>query len=239
MSSVEGVEIAGIAFGVPVRVTVDPSLSQALEDRLPPGFVTAPVPPSARSWGVWSAPELEVSLGELELHVAEHAEGLIFIHAGVVSFDGRAILVPGRSLAGKSTLVEALVRAGGTYYSDEFALLDSSSGVLPYPRALALRSSADSPARRIPASSMGPLPTGAVTVGLVAHLRFDVALGWDVTALGPARTALALIDNAVAAQSRTAEVLARCGAAAESAIGMTGTRGDADDAAHLLIEALG
>ena len=57
----------------------------------------------------------------------------VFLHAGVVGWGGRALLLPGRSFAGKSTLVEALVRAGAIYYSDEYAVLDLQGGSTPSP----------------------------------------------------------------------------------------------------------
>src|SRR5687768_17180193 len=59
----------------------------------------------------------------LQATVAAHARGRVFVHAGVVGWRGRAIVLPGRSFAGKSTLVRALLAAGATYYSDEFAVL--------------------------------------------------------------------------------------------------------------------
>src|SRR5918994_2119193 len=71
---------------------------------------------------------------DLQLHVAEFAPRRVFVHAGVVGWRGRAILLPGASHAGKSTLVAALLRAGATYYSDEYAVLDLSGRVHPYAR---------------------------------------------------------------------------------------------------------
>ena len=44
--------------------------------------------------------------------LAEHAVDRIFLHCGVIAIDGRALLLPGRSFAGKTTLTAALVRAG-------------------------------------------------------------------------------------------------------------------------------
>src|SRR5437660_927888 len=40
---------------------------------------------------------------QLHLHVAEYASNRVFVHAGVVAWRGRAILLPGASCAGKST----------------------------------------------------------------------------------------------------------------------------------------
>src|SRR6476469_10330058 len=76
---------------------------------------------------------------ELQKYVMVNARDRVFVHAGVVGWKGRAILLPGRSMAGKSTLVRALLAAGATYYSDEFAVLDAKGRVHPFPRRLSLR----------------------------------------------------------------------------------------------------
>src|ERR1700749_2073931 len=46
---------------------------------------------------------------DLRLAVAESARRRVFVHAGVVGWKGRAILVPGRSFTGKTTLTAELV----------------------------------------------------------------------------------------------------------------------------------
>ena len=86
---------------------------------------------------------LEYSLtmleGQVRGHVAVLAPNRTFIHAGAVEHEGRAIIFPGYSFAGKTTLTEAFVRAGATYYSDEFAVLDANGLVHPYPKPLSIR----------------------------------------------------------------------------------------------------
>src|SRR6266550_220612 len=71
--------------------------------------------------------DLEAVLQSFEsnvhLHVAEMARHRVFVHAGVVGWKGKAIVIPGRSFSGKSTMVSELVKAGATYYSDEYAVL--------------------------------------------------------------------------------------------------------------------
>src|SRR5581483_1001800 len=51
--------------------------------------------------------------------LATLTEKAVFVHAGVVAWRGRALVIPGPSNSGKSTLVAALVAAGAAYYSDE------------------------------------------------------------------------------------------------------------------------
>jgi len=47
-----------------------------------------------------------------ELLTAFRASDCLFVHAGVVDWQGQAILIPGRSMTGKTTLVKSLVEAG-------------------------------------------------------------------------------------------------------------------------------
>lgn len=61
------------------------------------------------------------------------------VHAASVSLGGRAVVIPGRSGAGKTTLALALALAGWTYLSDEVAAIGPGGDVVhPYPRPLAL-----------------------------------------------------------------------------------------------------
>src|SRR5260370_33981035 len=71
---------------------------------------------------------------DLHRYVSEASPDMTFLHAGVVGWRGRAILLPGHSLSGKTTLVREMLRLGATYYSDEFGVLANSANVHPFPR---------------------------------------------------------------------------------------------------------
>ena len=60
------------------------------------------------------------------------AKHKVFVRAGVVGWQGRAILIAGEDQSGKTRLVKELVKAGATYYSDEYAMLDGKGRVHPY-----------------------------------------------------------------------------------------------------------
>ncbi len=66
------------------------------------------------------------------------------MHAGVVGWRGRAILIPGRSGTGKTSLVAALVEQGAVYYSDDYAPIDADGRVRSYARAPSVRRPASS-----------------------------------------------------------------------------------------------
>ena len=95
---------------------------------------------AADAWVTWET--LPGSLDQsLHLAVAEFSPQAVFLHAGVAVWNGAAILIPGRSHAGKSTLTKSLIEAGAVYYSDEFAPVLPNGLVIPYPKPLSLRSS--------------------------------------------------------------------------------------------------
>jgi hypothetical protein len=228
--------LSGSAYGVPAVFAVSSELVDEVRELLPPDWVPGDAPADAPRWEIASLATAGAQVNAAELYIAERAAGLIFIHAGAIVFGGAAILLPGRSFTGKSSLTDALVRAGGTYFSDEFAVLQPDGSVLPYARPLALRASNDAPARRIQPADMANVGSGPAAVGLIAALDYAAGGGWSAEERGAAEGTLALIDNAVAAQTRPAEVLAACAAAARNARFIRGLRGAADDAAQRLIE---
>jgi hypothetical protein len=177
---------------------------------------------------------------DLRLQVAERARNRLFVHAGVVGWQGRAILIPGRSHAGKTTLVAALVRAGATYYSDEYAVLDARGRVHPFPCPLSLRHGPEERIERRSAAELGgsegraPLPVGLV---MVTHYRPGAP--WRPRPLSPGQAAMALLANTVAARSRTRHALFLFQQIARHARGLKSTRPEAEAVAPLVLAAAG
>ena len=174
---------------------------------------------------------------DVQLYVAEMAPDRVFVHAGVVGCKGRAILLPGRSFSGKSTLVEELVRAGAEYYSDEYAVLDSAGSVHPYARPLSNRR-ARSPAVTAPPidapgrqAASDPLP-----VGLVVVSTFRAGGEWRPQRLSPGRGALALIANTVSARRIPDIVLARLHRVVANAPVVASERGEASHTVKSILE---
>ena len=85
--------------------------------------------------------------GDLHHWLATYTRGYLFVHAGCVDWRNRAIVIPGRSYAGKTTLTRALLEAGATYYSDDYAVIDPSGAIHPFPRLLRVRPERPVPAR--------------------------------------------------------------------------------------------
>lgn len=71
--------------------------------------------------------------------VPRWSRDFLFVHAGSVAREGRALLLPAPPGRGKSSLVAALLRRGFEYLSDELGALDPVSGrAYPFPKRLAL-----------------------------------------------------------------------------------------------------
>jgi hypothetical protein len=173
----------------------------------------------------------------LHFETAQSARQHLFVHAGVVGWRGQAILLPGRSFSGKTSLVAALVRAGATYGSDEYAVLDSQGRVHPYPKPLSIRRRTAEGTRRCPVEALGgqAMP-GPLPVGLVAALVYKPAAVWQPHPLSPGQILMALLDNTVLVRDQPEVALSTLGLAAEQSLGLTGERGEADQVVPLLLE---
>lgn len=215
------------AYGVSIGVrTDDPRIAEGLAAHLPPGSTRAELVDTDRMYSLVVEKDertgrdqhsiyvndallarrstlqavLRTFEADVQLYVAEMAPEYVFVHAGVVGYRGRAILLPGRSFAGKSMLVRELVRAGAEYFSDEYAVLDFAGRVHPYARPISIRNERN-PATKHPVDPVrvggrgGPLP-----VALVVMSEFRSGGVWRPRRLSPGRAALALMANTVAAR---------------------------------------
>jgi hypothetical protein len=184
-------------------------------------------------------PVLTAFTQHAELLTAFRARDHLFIHAGVVGWQGRAILIPGRSMTGKTTLVQALVAAGATYYSDEFAVLDRQGQVHPYPVPLSIRGLPGQPAQKTPAEALGgqvghvPLP-----VGLVVLTAYQPGARWRPSALSAGQALLALMDNAVAARREPSYSMPILRATIAETTAVRSKRGEAGVVARALLRRL-
>jgi hypothetical protein len=52
---------------------------------------------------------------DLRLSIADLSRKGVFVHAGAVGWQGKAIIIPGRSFSGKSSLVAELINARASY----------------------------------------------------------------------------------------------------------------------------
>lgn len=176
-------------------------------------------------------------VADLQGYLARHARARVFVHAGVVCVGGRAVVIPGRSCSGKSTLVAALAAAGAAYASDEMAVLDRRGRVHPYARPLALRGGGGM--RRVVLGSLpGGVVRGPVPVGLVLVPRYRPGARWAPRELSPAQAMLALMRHTLAVRARPVEVLAVLRAVVEHALVWAGVRGEPEEVVAAVLAAL-
>ena len=174
----------------------------------------------------------------MRAEIALHAPELIFLHAGVAVIDGRAIVLPGSTFTGKTTLVEALIRAGALYGSDEFAVLDARGRVHPYAKPLSIRGP-DLRAVRTPAAALGAgCATGPAPVGLVLVTEYRPGARFDAQTLTSGEAVLRLLAHAVPAQTRPEQTMAFLRAAVEGAEAWATSRGEADETAAIVLASL-
>lgn len=177
---------------------------------------------------------------EIDLYVAEWARRRVFVHAGVVAWKGQAIVLPGRSYSGKTTLVAALVRAGATYYSDEHAVLDTKGRVHPYAKPLSLREDVGGGPRRCAAEDLGGLVgSKPVRVGMVTMCEYRDGARWRPRLLSPGRAVLALLAHTVPARRRPNDALAVLKRVVAEARVFSGVRGEAEEMADSVLSLCG
>jgi hypothetical protein len=177
------------------------------------------------------APESAADLVEnsVQMYIAEFARPQLFMHAGVVKWNGAAVVLPGSSMAGKSTLVAALVEAGATYFSDEYAVLDEDGLVSPYARPISLRQGPLGASRRELPHVRDPAAVGDRTplpVSLVVLTRYVKGVAWNCDRLAQGEAILEMCKHMVAIQRRPAEAMAVLSKVADSAIVLRGSRGE-------------
>jgi hypothetical protein len=177
--------------------------------------------------------------GQIQGYVALKAPDFIFLHAGVVGDGDRAIVLPGMSFAGKTTLVRALVEAGALYYSDEFAVLDDAGRVHPYPKPLSLRTpDGDALAEKCAEELGGQTGELPLPIGLVVMANYIPGSDWRPHALPRGAGALALFEHAVPGQERPEQTMRYVRRAVEHAVVLEGERGEADELAHILLDTM-
>ena len=197
-------------------------------------------------WGLWVDGEFRYAVesseqlvdlveGDLHHYLATYTRDLLFVHAGCVAWKGQAIVLPGRSTAGKTTLTQALLDQGAVYYSDDYAVIDREGAIHPFPRWLRVRGTA-APGNRVdPVASNWPIGVEPVRAALTAKLTYNREAGWSVETVSHGQGALGLLDNTVAARERPVDALRIMSLAVAGAMSIEGTRGEAGDAAARLI----
>jgi len=182
---------------------------------------------------------LDLFESDLRLCVAYGARRTVFVHAGVVGWKGKAVVIPGRTFSGKTTLVSALIRLGAEYYSDEYAVLDLNGRTHAFPRPLSVREGGALQGTLRPVQELGavagekPLP-----IGLIIDTHYKDGAHWRPRQVSRGAAVLTLINNTVSARFRPARNLRALGKAVSGAIALKGIRGEAEAIAPRLLSVL-
>jgi hypothetical protein len=254
------ISVFGVRIGLRANVAValDQVIDELPEARIVPSISSGPKysiivsPPSPRpsqrgfhfvfsetgclarstDWDdVWQALE-----SDLNTYVALTAQNWLFVHAGVVGWKGYAIILPGHSFSGKTTLVEKLIRCGASYYSDEFAVLDREGLVHPFARSLSIRAGVNSRPTRIKAKSLGaevgskPLP-----IKFIIATRYEESGRWRPEPVSAGNGVLILLCHTLAARSRPRVALDILYKAVSRAQVLKSSRGQAEEVVDAIV----
>lgn len=137
-------------------------------------------------------PDLTRSLDEA---LVQRLTWLRAVHAGAVLWHGRALLFPGTTHAGKSSLVAELLRRGAVYLSDEYALIDSQGLVHAYPRPLLLRNGGPQQTPMLPAELGATIGDSPAPVRWILFLEYQPSYSWKVTPVSKSEALLMLLQN--------------------------------------------
>lgn len=248
---------------IAVRVN-EPSHLERLAAHLPPGSTPACAPEVDDVYSLWVGGEARPKVrrphllyrgserlaqtfdlaeafesleSALSFNVAVAARRGLFVHAGAVGWRGRAIVIPGRSMSGKSSLVAALARAGATYYSDEYAVIDERGWVHPFPGRLSMRGNDRVRGEKRSPEELGlTVGTRPLPVAVVAVTDWRRGARWRPRGLSPGQAMLALLDNTVLARLRPKLALTTLGRVVKGSVALRGQRGEADEIAAPLLE---
>jgi hypothetical protein len=175
----------------------------------------------------------------LEFYVSTEARRRVFVHAGVVGWGSKAIVIPGKSTTGKTTLVAELVKQGATYFSDEHAVLDARGRVHPYPKPLEIYSARAGMRVKTPVADLGgTIGTKPLPVGLILASEYRKSAEWRVRELSRGKGVLALLAHTSSARHRPDFTLSTLQRVVANARVVQGVRGEAREAASIILEEL-
>lgn len=176
---------------------------------------------------------------DLKLYVARWAKACLCIHAGAVGWKGSGIVMPGGSHSGKTTLVEAFLRAGATYYSDDCAFIDDHGFVHPFATALSIRNNPTAPSRKVTSGELGATDgVEPIPIRLVVLASYRKGARWRPRSLSPGRAVVTLIRHSAGIRDNPRPSLDRLQRMILNARVISGVRGDAAGVCRELLDEL-
>lgn len=168
--------------------------------------------------------------------IIRHLSGRVAVHAGVVVWCGTAILLPGKSGVGKTTLVHELVRQGAEYSSDEYALIGADGLVHPWPRPLMMRDVGGHQHPVLATDLGGRVREAPAPPGLILFLRRKHDAGFALRPMTRSDVLLRMLENTPHVLAEKPEIIPPLTSACAAAPCYEGFRGDAAEAASRILE---
>ena len=161
------------------------------------------------------------------------------VHAGAVALENRAILIPGSTHAGKSSIVAELLRRGATLLSDEYALIDTAGQVHSYPRPILLRDSRMKRSPVLPAELGSDYANEPVRVGWILALQYRPSSDWSIREVPQSEALMILLRNTPHSLIESPEMVESFAHTVSSARCFAGYRGDSKQSADQILQLIG
>jgi hypothetical protein len=161
------------------------------------------------------------------------------VHAGAVVFKDRALLIPGSTHAGKSSMVAELLRRGAKLLSDEYALIDETGMVHSYPRPLLLRDSRMQQSPVLPVELGSEFAREPVPAGWIMALEYRPESKWDVREVTQSEALMLMLRNTPHPLAESPEMIEGFLHAVSSAKCFAGSRGEVVQGADQILQLIG
>ncbi len=191
-------------------------------------------------WWINKNALLEYLDSQLRITIAEYAVSRVFIHAGVVAWKGSAIIIPGKSYSGKTTLVAEFIKRGAVYYSDEYAVIDERGNVHPFPKMLSMRGIIDNFTQVdfAPEDLGGKIGFNPLPVKFVLITRFAENAVWTPSKLTTGEGMMEILPHTIPIRFNPAFTLKVLNTMASHALIIKGKRGEAKNFVPLFLNHL-
>lgn len=172
---------------------------------------------------------IEAFEADLDFYIASNTQRCLFVHAGAVQWNDQAILIPGRSRSGKTTLVAEFLKRGAGYYSDDFVSIDSDGCLHPYPRPLSVRRQ-NATSSRVSPEELGSVRAHARRIAFVFLTQYVEKASWSAQSISRGQGVLGLLENTPSARKQPAFAIDMLRRAVRGAEILKGHRGESDEA---------
>lgn len=173
----------------------------------------------------------------MRIEMASRVDHRVFVHSGSVGVDGKAILIPGFSFSGKSTLTSELVKNGAVYYSDEYAVIDEDGLIHPFPRDLMLRNETVTVVKELTAGDLGgTIGVEPIPVGLILFTKYQENADWQPRRLTVGEAIMELIPHTLSVRRSPGFAMRLLEKITQNALLLAGPRGESADFAKKVLE---